>query len=221
MLHALPLVFLLFAAGNAAAEVDCAPRLWPAKVQLSTLSAPLCDDLMRAAQRLTTQPPTPVVELKSAGVVDVKDPQLVESRAALADANRAAILALAYRVSGEKSDLSAGRDTLMAWANIYLPVGHPIDESKLDQMIWAYDLLRCDLPSAERAVIERWIGALLDKKDTWRFGPSSVRNNHHTHQLKLQILGAAALGDRERLARYIAQARPPRRQYRRARRHLE
>lgn len=201
------LAFLFLAACSSAAASDCAPRLWPAGTAFSLLSAPLRDDLLREARRLEPLAPRPVAVLISAGVVALDDPRLVASRAALADANRAAILALASRVTGEKHGLAATRAMLNAWARVHAPSGHPIDESKLDQMVWAYDLVRCDLAREDRELVELWFRNVLEKKDAWRFGPASSRNNHRTHQLKLQMLIAAALGDGARLERYQAQAR--------------
>ncbi len=136
-----------------------------------------------------------------------RDARLRATRAALRDADRAAVLALAYRVDAAKANLAAARDLLVSWANVNVPTGQPIDESKLDEMVWAYDLVRCDVSRADRDAIERWLRHLLAKKDAWQFGPGSDRNNHHTHQLKLQILIAAALNDTARVRNYLAQAR--------------
>jgi hypothetical protein len=207
MLRRVLLLLCLAANSGTALAGDCSPRLWPATLPWPTLDGALRDALLYAAGAIMAMPPHPIATLASAGIIDPDDPQRVATRTALRDANHAALLALAFRLDGERDFLDATRRLLIGWAGFNRPSGHPVDESKLDLFIWAYDLVRCDIPQGEQKTVEAWLRAILDRKDRWRFGPSASRNNQHTHQLKVQVLIAAALDDAARLKRYTAQAR--------------
>ncbi len=206
-MRALLFTLLFFISSAASATNQCTTRLWPSSIRYDGLSVPLKVQLFSEADRLRSRPPMPLAALASAGIVNPSDPQLIASRAALGDAMRVALLATAYRVRHDALDLRATREILTAWSTTYIPTGHPVDESRLDLMIWAYDLVRCELSNDDRSKIDPWLRKILEKKGTWPFGASSIRNNQHTHQLKLQVLISLILGENEKAKSLIAEAR--------------
>ncbi len=178
----------------------CSSVLWPSNSFL--FSAPdevLTEDLRRRitqqADKALNFPPAPVPKLHSAGVKNKKDPQLLASRRAFKDADHAAILALAYSLTGSAAYLDHAKQILLSWAEINQPTGHPIDETRLDGLLWAYDLLKCHFNSKETAKFKSWLQNLQDKKRAWKFGRLTKRNNHYTHQLKMLLLLDKLLGD--------------------------
>lgn len=130
----------------------------------------------------------PIRRIASAGKINPHDHELVISRRAFGDAGRAAMLALAYQLYNEPAYINKVENILLAWAKINEPTGHPIDETRLEGFIWAYDLVACHLSENSRAIILSWFEKIRFRKSLWHFGPLTKNNNHHTHQLKMELL---------------------------------
>ena len=197
------IVFLvLWAVGThalSAPPTACHPLLWPANSAVIDRSfiVPKATrlELAHAAVAYLRYPPGPIGQLGSAGQVDLLHPALIASRASFIDADRAAVLALSYALTGDEVFFNQTQAILMAWATRNKPTGHPIDESRLDSMIWAYDLVACDLSAKERQVILAWLKQMRDKKLAWRYQRLTKNNNHHVHQLKMLLLLDKVLQD--------------------------
>lgn len=169
----------------------CAPRLWSvaevagAREFASTLPSDLRNRITHAAGKEATEMPAPLTRLASAGITQLDDTGLRASHRAFRDADRVALLAVAWRLGGNQHWLASARQTLLAWSAVNQPTGHPIDETRLDGFLWGYDLMRCALSLADRTAIEGWFARLRDAKRDWKFGPNTAINNHRTHQLKM------------------------------------
>ena len=55
-------------------------------------------------------------------------------------------------------------------------------------MIWAYDLIACDLSEEDNDCILNWFETLRIKKRAWIPGHFTSENNHRIHQLKMLLL---------------------------------
>ena len=183
----------LFWAFSTAAGAHCPTVLWPARLPRgpadfsAALSAPVRDQLLSSAHRQLKHTPAPVAHTGSAGNANLDSIALRESRAAFEDADHAAVLALAWRTTEETQWLAALTDTLLTWSQVHQPSGHPIDETRLDAFLWAYDLARCAIPGEQRTSIDAWLRRMLAAKRQWQFGDKARHNNHRTHQLKLLL----------------------------------
>jgi len=169
----------------------CRPVLWPEGFTMdvnNSLKSAEIDRLIKKADQLKNTPPHPVKVLTGAGLTDLKNPGLNASRSAFKDADRAALLALAFWIKPDPEYLQSVRDILLAWALVNQPTGHPIDESRLAGMVWAYDLLGCHLSRETRLSVESWFERMRSKKMSWQFGPLTDKNNHRTHQLKMLLM---------------------------------
>ena len=170
----------------------CHPLLWPAgsPVVNTALSTPqdTLDSLQTWSAKLLSKSPHPVALLSSSGRTNIKDPSLNVSRKAFKDADRAAVLALTYRLTNNPNYLNATVDILTAWAKVNQPTGNPIDETRLEGMIWAYDLIACDLSEQKKKEILNWFERLRLMKMEWTFGDITTDNNHRIHQLKMILL---------------------------------
>ena len=179
----------------------CQPALWPVTSPIVQKSADipqhLLIELTEWANRLIKITPSPVVVLGSSGTIDIKDNKLVATRKAFQDADRAAVLAIAYRLTQNKDYFNKIREILMSWARVNQPSGNPIDETRLDGMIWAYDLISCDLSEEDKTPIVNWLELLHSKKKAWNFGKITSSNNHRIHQLKMLLLLDMVLGHQE------------------------
>lgn len=156
-------------------------------------------ELRKAADQSLKTNPAPVSRLRSAGETDPHGPELRATRRAFADADRAAILALAYRLLGDERYLHAARAILLQWAEVNVPTGHPIDETRLDGLLWSYDLVCNDLDAQSRNNVAAYFNRIHTAKVAWKFGPRTRNNNHRTHQIKSLLLLAQVTGNQRAL----------------------
>lgn len=193
-----------------AACKDNQSLLWPGhfstQIKPETLSQPARAQLAAEAEKAVNKAPAPVATLKSASQTNKDDPDFVASRRAFQDADNAANLALAFRVLGERKYLDRATAILLAWAKTNKPTGHPIDETRLDKMVYAFDLARCELSEQDRASVLGWFARMRDAKLAWKYGEKSQFNNYRTHQLKMLLLLARALDDHATFDKALAEA---------------
>lgn len=186
-------VMLLSLLRSAMAESPiCHPLLWPATTAMvhPIFSVPIStvDELQQWSKKLMKKSAHPIATLHSAGKTDLNDPELIASREAFKDAGNMAVLALTYRLTNNKDYLNKTKQTLLSWAKINHPTGHPIDETNLEGMIWAYDLIACDLSDQDKHTILDWFERMRSKKIVWEFDKLSSTNNHRIHQIKMLLL---------------------------------
>jgi hypothetical protein len=161
----------------------CHPVLWPANSHFQPSQT-----LTHSANKILTKPIHPIPTLGSAGKLSLHDPQLLASREGFKDADHAALLALAFATTQQNNYLQKAKEILLAWSQVNSPTGHPIDETRLEGMIWAYDLIACQLSSDENNQIKKWFEKIRLKKREWKFGEVTEKNNHRIHQLKMLLL---------------------------------
>lgn len=88
--------------------------------------------------------PNPVDTILSEGLLQ-GHPKKVKTIRALKDMDKMFALALQYRLSGEKSYLNKSIEFLLAWANKNRGNGNPINDTKIDKAVEAYDLIKKDI----------------------------------------------------------------------------
>lgn len=185
--------------------------LWPGhfftQLKPDSLSPAVRSQLEAEAKRALAKAPAPVATLRSAGQTDKEDAIFVASRRAMQDADNAANLALAYRVFGERSYFDKAAAILLAWAKVNKPTGNPVDETRLDKLIFAYDLLRCELSPEQKTAAQSYLRKLQSAKLAWKYGENTANNNHRTHQLKMLLLLARVLEDGPAFDKALAEAR--------------
>lgn len=170
----------------------CHSLFWPASSAIinPSFSIPkeVIAELTRWSQKLLLKPTCAISVLASSGKTDIKDPELIASRNAIDDADHAAVLALTYRLTQNIDYLNKTKEILIGWAKVNQPTGNPIDETRLEGMLWAYDLIACDLSEDEKVQILHWFECIHAKKNAWKFGPITGVNNYRIHQLKILLL---------------------------------
>lgn len=111
-------------------------------------------------------------------------------------------LALAWRLTGERSFLDQAGKYLDAWASVYRMSFNPIDETGFDALAMAYDLTERDLPQATRTKLDgfwrRMARGYLDDMDGT---PRNARSNWQSHRIKLATVAAYQTGDRQLIDR--------------------
>ncbi|MBA3661981.1 MAG: alginate lyase family protein [Gammaproteobacteria bacterium] len=181
---------------TAFAQEKCVPLLWPTTSLLyeDVNHAQVFSVLKKQADKAMHSPSQAIEILASAGITNITDKKLQNSRRVMREADQAAVLALTYRLSSNKAYLEKAREILLLWSAKNHPTGNPINETRLEGLIWAYDLIACQLSSAEQIQIKTWFTQLRKKKMAWHFGPATRINNHRTHQLKMVLLLDKVLG---------------------------
>lgn len=189
-------IFFIFLYGNLyllnSVAGTCQPLLWPVTAwktkQLGQIPAIELSELKKQARKGINQKPHAIIQLNSAGKTSSNDLNLRESRQALREAELAASMALLYQINHDSTYIEGAKSILLKWANVNEPTGNPIDETRLQGLIWAYDLIACDLTAPQKEAILTWFKKLRAKKQAWQFGRITGNNNHRIHHLKILML---------------------------------
>lgn len=147
--------------------------------------------LRRIADSALNERPEPVVIIVSEGRLK-SDPQKVVSQAALEDMAKTEALAWTWAVSGEEQYAAKAREFILAWARRNRSDGNPINETKFEPIIEAYDLVRPTFPASERLEIDGW---LRDKAKSLWSNPKGQKENWQSHRLKIVGLIAETIGE--------------------------
>ncbi|WXK32281.1 alginate lyase family protein [Mycetohabitans rhizoxinica] len=147
-------------------------------------------DAPRAVARLHTEGTLPHQGLYDQTVNAQKDFQLMRNAA------------LAWRATGDERFLRYVARLLDAWVTTYQPSFNPIDETKLDGLILAYDLTASALPVKTRnatiAFLRKLARGYVERIDSQ---PRPLRhtfaNNWQSHRVKLIAMAAFTLDDRK------------------------
>jgi hypothetical protein len=120
-----------------------------------------------------------------------------QSREAMRDWPVMRDLALGFALTGDETYLRAVTRYFAAWLDVYRPSLNPIDETGLDNVILAYDLVGNWLPDPLRRKMAELMRALatgyLAVQPNARKG--TTVNNWQSHRVKLITLSAFALND--------------------------
>jgi hypothetical protein len=112
---------------------------------------------------------------------------------------------LAFRLTGNQRYLNAEDRFLTAWLDTYKISFNPIDETSMDQIIFAYDLTSSGLPQTTRAKMAGFLrdmaSGYLARIDKQMIDNKEDRANWQSHRIKLIVLASYALGDEALIAR--------------------
>lgn len=183
---------------------QCTQQLWSTLNQ-EGLPEAVKTKLLRKVEKNLHFSPRALEVLYSSGISNAQDPRLVETRKALRDSQDSVLFALAYQLTSEDKYLQQAQSILVSWGQTYKPTGNPIDETKFEYMLWAYDLIRCDMSDKNNWLIQEWLRDFQQKKNQWSFSSSSGINNHRTHQLKILLMIDKILDDKDALVDHLDQ----------------
>lgn len=134
--------------------------------------------------------PNPIELIQSQGILE-GDPRKSATQKALHDIPKVYALAMLYKTSGQERFRDKAVEFLLAWAKTNHSEGDPINETKLEDMVFAYDLIRSGLPTDEQQRIDNWFAAdaeaLVNSKSA-RPGKGTAINNWNSHRIKMITL---------------------------------
>lgn len=134
--------------------------------------------------------PAPIALITSQGLL-MGDPNKMASLQALHDVDKIFSLALVAGVGKDPRYLDKCISFLLAWATGNNPDGNPINETKLEDLVFGYDLIRSSVPVRDRKVIDGWLSTMRDKEAehvSGKSGKSTSVNNWNSHRVKMMIM---------------------------------
>jgi hypothetical protein len=156
----------------------------------------LFQKLQREADRCVADPGQPVVRIQTGGRT-ASDPAKMASRRSLEDMKTLHALAYVYAVTGKAEYRAAVQRIVAHWAEVNQPTGRPIDETKLEPLFVAYDLIRAECQEEERRAVDAWLRKIAEKEQQSGNRKSATSfNNWNSHRLKIVGLIGFVLADR-------------------------
>jgi Alginate lyase len=141
--------------------------------------------------------PHPIDTIRSEGLLQ-GDPKKTATQSALKDMGKMYALALMYKLDRDTACLIQLDRYFHAWAETDKPRGDPIDDTNLDPVIEAYDMVKNDVPARTERVVRDWLRATADAEITAvynRPNRATSCNNWHSHRLKIIGEIGFAIGD--------------------------
>lgn len=155
------------------------------------------EEYQKTADQSLTETPNPIETILSQGLL-AGDPRKTASLKALEDANKVYALAFAYKASGKKEYLSKATDFISAWAKTNKATDDPINQTKLEDMVTAYDLVRNDIKPADKTLTDAWFRSIADALVDSKYAKGNrgtAINNWNSHRIKMIALIAYTLHD--------------------------
>lgn len=151
----------------------------------------------KAADKALAETPNPIETILSQGLL-AGDPRKTASLKAVEDAYKTYALALAHKYAGKNEYLDKAEEFLTAWAKFNKATDDPINETKLEDMVTAYDLVRSDIKPTGRNLIDAWMRAMANAQINSKYAKGNrgtAINNWNSHRIKMFTLIAYTLHD--------------------------
>jgi len=147
----------------------------------------------RLANTALTEVPNPIDTIVSEGHL-ATDPKKIRTVKSLADLHKIYALAISYTVTNKEVYKTKCMEYLLAWASINKGMGNPINDTKLDPIFEAYDLLKDQIEPSYKATIETWMQQVADAEiASPRYksvNSKTLFNNWNSHRIK--VVGSIA-----------------------------
>ena len=147
--------------------------------------------LLELADATLPHAPSPIRTVISEGRLKA-DPDKVRTQKAMKDMQKAEALAWAAIILNDHRYASQAKRYIVAWAENNLSDGNPINETRFEPLVRAYDLMRKRLSKIEQRMIEDWLRA---KAHALMNNQRGQTGNWQSHRIKMIGLIAAAIDD--------------------------
>jgi hypothetical protein len=142
------------------------------------------------ANKALSEEPDPIERIASEGKL-AGDPAKVKTGIAIEDFNKIYALALVYKIDNNKTCLDKATQYLLAWAKVNKSCGDPIDETKLENLIIGYDIVRNFIDPQAKKEIDSWLQSIADGEINSKYmapGRGTAVNNWNSHRIKIIAL---------------------------------
>ncbi len=148
-------------------------------------TADLYTSWLNIANKALSENPNPRDTIVSEGHL-TNHPDKIASQISMKDYKKIYALSLAYQIEGRPDYLSKVTEYLVAWATVNHPTGNPINDTKLDDVMMGYDMIRSDIKESDRQTIDNWLVTIADAElKKGKKGKVTSMNNWHSHRLKV------------------------------------
>jgi hypothetical protein len=133
------------------------------------------------------QEPNPIDTIISEGHL-VTDPKKIRTQRSLADLNKIYALSITYKVTKNPVYLKKCIGFIIAWSTVNHGVGNPINDTKLDPLLEAYDLVKEEMSASERQTVNTWLMQVADAEinhPRFKSANRSANNNWNSHRIKV------------------------------------
>jgi hypothetical protein len=162
---------------------------------------PEAKSIIRLAEAATLREPNPRTVLHTEGTLPhqgIYDESVESARDFEAILN----LAMTWRLTRNDSYLDACNRYYIAWLITYRFSFNPIDETKFDKFIIAYDVVRERMPAQTQVKMGAFLRGMaegyLESRDVRK---DTEINNWQSHRIKLMTLASFSLGDAQLIGR--------------------
>jgi hypothetical protein len=141
--------------------------------------------IKRTANDALTQTPNPIDTVVSEGHL-ATDPKKIRTVQSLKDIYKIYSLATAYVIEGRKNYLQKAGEFITTWATVNQPQGNPINDTKFEDLLFAYDLVKNDVSTEQRNKINSWLEKMANAeiKTALPKTKKTSYNNWNSHRLK-------------------------------------
>lgn len=143
--------------------------------------------LEKQAKIAIKQEPLPVDTIISEGHL-ASDPKKIKTLKSLADLKKIYALAYTYKITNNEEYLTKCIQYILAWAKTNKAIANPINNSKLDPLFEAYDLIKEEIKPSDKKIIEHWFTQIADVEIATRRpipGKKLSYNNWNSHKVKI------------------------------------
>jgi hypothetical protein len=146
------------------------------------------ESLLKTADESLSATPNPADTILTEGILQ-GNPRKTKTWASLEDMQKIYTLAFAYKIEGDKKYLAKVSDFFTAWAKGNTPTGNPINDTNLDRIIFAFDLVKKDLKTDVKSAMNNWLKetAVQEVKSYDRAAGGkglTHMNNWNSHRIK-------------------------------------
>ncbi|MBB2146073.1 alginate lyase [Pedobacter sp. LMG 31464] len=158
-------------------------------------------DLLLTANASLTATPNPADTILTEGILQ-GDPRKIKTAKCLEDMQKIYALAFVYKITGDKKYLDKTSEFLLVWAQRNQPQGNPINDTNLDRIIFAYDLVKSDLATDVNSAVINWLSKVaLQEIKTYnekvKSKSATYFNNWNSHRIKEVAEVAWAINDEQ------------------------
>jgi hypothetical protein len=144
--------------------------------------------LLKTADEALIATPSPADTILTEGILQ-GNPRKTKTWDCLEDMQKVYALAFAYKIEEDKKYLVKTSEFLMAWAKGNTPTGNPINDTNLDRIIFAFDLVKKDLTKDVSLSVNNWLKETamqeLKSYDKAAGGKGlTYMNNWNSHRIK-------------------------------------
>ena len=186
------LIVLLFITGliaNGNAQFIGLNKVEISKLRVAIKSENATADLyiswLNNAKNALSEKPNPKDTIVSEGHLS-NHPDKIASQISMKDYKKIYALSLAYQLEGKVDFLNKAAEYLVAWATVNHPTGNPINDTKLDEVMMGYDMIRSEIKESDRQTIDNWLITIAELElKKGKKGKVTTMNNWHSHRLKV------------------------------------